>query len=133
MALRKRTFIIGGIVIILAIAYLGYVGFKSSAVYYYTVGEVSDMKDDLNDKSFRINGYVAANSITQNTEEQSLEFVIVDLDESENLPVIYQGIVPDTFKEDMEVVIEGKLNSNGIFQANSILTKCPSKYEPQEY
>jgi cytochrome c-type biogenesis protein CcmE len=59
-----------------------------------------------------------------------LRFTIVDLEGDENLPVVYQGVVPDTFRVGNEVVIEGQLNSDGIFQADTLMPKCPSKYEP---
>jgi cytochrome c-type biogenesis protein CcmE len=52
------------------------------------------------------------------------------IDGGESLPVIYQGVVPDTFKVGNEVVVEGTLKSNGIFQAYTLMPKCPSKYEP---
>jgi cytochrome c-type biogenesis protein CcmE len=58
-----------------------------------------------------------------------MQFTIID--GSKSLPVTYKGTVPDTFKPGIDVLIEGRLDKDGIFRATTILTKCPSKYEPQ--
>ncbi len=129
--LRKKRFLIGGIIVFLAIGYLGYTGFESSATYYYEVGEVLAQGNSIYDVNVRVNGQVAAGSVEQETERRTLRFTIVDIEGEESLPVVYQGVVPDSFKVGNEVVAEGHLNSNGVFQANTILTKCPSKYVPK--
>jgi cytochrome c-type biogenesis protein CcmE len=79
----------------------------------------------------RVNGQVAPGSVEQEAQGTILRFTIVDVEGEESLPVVYQGVVPDTFKVGNEIVIEGHLNSDGIFQANTILTKCPSRYVPE--
>jgi cytochrome c-type biogenesis protein CcmE len=45
------------------------------------------------------------------------------------MPVVYSGVVPDIFQAGAQVVVEGKLGSNGVFQAQTLLTKCPSKFQ----
>jgi cytochrome c-type biogenesis protein CcmE len=45
--------------------------------------------------------------------------------------VRYEGVVPDTFKDDAEVIVTGTLGSDGVFQASDLLAKCPSKYEAE--
>ncbi len=129
MVLRKKRFLIGGIVVFLAIGYLGYTGFQSSATYYYTVGELIDQGSSIYGENVRVNGQVAPGSLKQESAGGILRFTIVD--EGESLLVAYQGVVPDTFKVGNEVVVEGYLNSNGVFEVNTILTKCPSRYVPQ--
>ena len=52
-------------------------------------------------------------------------------DKSSNLNVVYEGIIPDMFKDGQEVVVEGTLAQNGVFHANTLLTSCPSKYEAE--
>jgi cytochrome c-type biogenesis protein CcmE len=49
--------------------------------------------------------------------------------------VVYRGIIPDTFSDSVEVVVEGRLDSNGVFQATTLLAKCASRYEatPESY
>ena len=126
--LRKKRFLIGGIIVVLAIGYLAYVGFMNSATYYYTVGELNELGSSIYGDSVRVSGKVAPGSIEQERAGLILRFTIVEGEES--LPVVYQGVVPDTFKVGIEVVVEGKINSEGIFQAHTLMTKCPSKYVP---
>ncbi len=124
--LRKRRFLIGGIIVFLAVGYLGFIGFQSSATYYYTVSELMEQGSSIHGENVRVNGQVAPGSVEQEAQGTILRFIMIDVDGEESLPVVYQGVVPDTFKVGNEVVIEGQLNPDGIFQANTILTKCPS-------
>ena len=127
--MRKRKFYIGGLIVFIAIAYLVYSGFSSSATYYFTVSEVFEQQDTIIGKNIRVNGQVVAESVQTDPAEFILKFDIVD--SSESLAVLYKGVVPDTFRDDSEVVVEGHLNEAGEFEANAILTKCPSKYVPE--
>lgn len=128
--MRKKRFLIGGMVIILAISYLGFVGFQSSVTYYYTVSELLAKGSSVYDQNVRLKGVVAPGSVEQESVGKVLKFTIVDGEES--LPVIYQGVVPDTFKAGGEVVVEGQLDATGVFQAHKLMPKCPSRYVPQQ-
>ena len=128
--LRKRRFLIGGLIVVIAISYLGYTGFQASATYYYTVSEVAEQGSSIYGERVRVNGLVTPGSLEQEPGSFTLKFAITEGEES--LPVVYQGVVPDTFKVGNEVVVEGYLNQDGIFQATTILAKCPSKYVPEE-
>ncbi|MFH1646996.1 MAG: cytochrome c maturation protein CcmE [Chloroflexota bacterium] len=127
---KKRKFLIGGIIVILALSYLAYTGFESSAAYYYTVSEAAAPGNSVYGENLRINGKVAAGSIESDISTLTFKFFITEGGAS--LPVVYQGVVPDNFKDDSEVVVEGYLDQSGVFQADTILAKCPSKYVPQE-
>ena len=127
--LRNKKFLISGLLILVAVSYLAYTGFESSAVYYYTVSELTEQSESVRNTNIRVNGQVDIDSVEHNsTGNSALEFTIAEGGKS--LPVIYQGIVPDTFGAGREIVVEGHLDSEGVFQADTILTKCPSKYEP---
>lgn len=126
----KRKFLIGGIILFMAIGYLGYLGFSSSAAYYYEVSELLEQGDSIYAQSARVNGKVVPGSIEQETEGLTLRFTISDIESEATLPVVYHGAVPDTFKVGGEVVIEGKYTAEGIFEATNILTRCASKYVP---
>jgi len=128
--LRKKRFLIGEIIVFLAIGYLGYMGFTSSATYYYTVSELIVQGSSIYGENVQVNGQVAPGSVEQEPGGLILRFSLVDGEET--LPVVYQGVVPDAFKVGNEVVAEGYLDTAGIFQANTILTKCPSKYVPKK-
>jgi len=91
--LKRKKFLIGGIIIVLAIVYLGYVGFMDSAAYYYTVSEYLGRGASSNGDTVRINGLVAPGSVEQESGGRTLKFIITEGEDS--LPVIYQGIVPD--------------------------------------
>ncbi len=126
----KRKFLIGGIILFIAIGYLGYTGFVSSATYYYEVGELLGQSDLLLGQSVRVNGTVVPGSIEQETQGLALKFIIKDVELAATLPVVYHGAVPDTFKAGNDVVVEGKYTAEGTFEATTILTKCASKYIP---
>ena len=128
--LKRKKFLIGGIIIVLALGYLTYTGFESSATYYYTVSEFIERGSSIHGENVRVNGQVAADSVEKESGGLILRFTIIEAGNS--LPVVYQGVIPDAFKVGSDVVIEGHLNSAGIFQANTILTKCPSKYVPKK-
>ena len=48
---------------------------------------------------------------------------------AKSIPVVYAGTVPDIFREGIQVVVEGKMGSDGTFEAETLLAKCPSKYQ----
>ena len=128
--LKKKRFLIGGIIVFLALGYLGYTGFEGSATYYYTVGELIEQGNSIYGENVRLNGLVAPGSIEQESSNFIMRFTIINGEAS--LPVVYQGVVPDAFRVGNEVVVEGYLDSDSTFQANTILAKCPSKYVPEE-
>ncbi len=128
--LKKRKFLIGGIIVFVAISYLGYAGFQGSTTYYYTVSELLELGKSIYGVNVRVNGDVTDGSVKQEPGSFKLRFTIND--EENTLPVVYQGVVPDAFKAGSEVVVEGHIDSAGVFQASTIMTKCPSKYEPEK-
>ncbi len=128
---RRKRFLIGSIILILAMGYVMYAAFGNTLTYYSTIGELLAEGSTTYGKTVRVNGNVVPGSIDQDTSNFLLRFSIEG--EGGSLWVVYRGVeVPDAFKEGIDVVVEGKLNSDGIFQANQILVKCPSTYNPEE-
>lgn len=127
--LRRKRFIFVGLIVIAAVGYLGFVGFQSAATYYYTVSELTGQESPAYGQIIRVNGWVAPGSVEQEPGSLTMRFTISEGDQS--LPVIHQGIVPDAFKVGNEVVVEGYIDQDGIFQSNNIMAKCPSKYVPE--
>ncbi len=127
---KKRKFIIGVTIVVAAIGYLGFMGFQSSAMYYYRIDELLGMGSEAYDRGLRISGIVLAGSIDRDVATMTVEFTVAG--EGQTLPVVYTGAIPDTFKDDAGVVVEGELARSGVFQAKTILMKCPSRYEPAE-
>jgi len=125
---RRRRFLIGGLIVFLAAGYLGYTAFQRATIFYYTVSELLEQAGSIYGQNVRVNGEVTPDSVEQEAAGRILRFTIIDGEES--LPVVYHGIVPDTFKAGSDVTIEGYLDSAGIFQAHTLMPKCPSRYVP---
>jgi len=126
--LKKRRFLIGGIIVVLAIGYLAYTGFGNSGTYYYKVSELAGLENAIFENNIKVNGQVAP-SLERESDGLTLKFDIIEGEEK--LPVVYHGVVPDAFEVGSDVVVEGYLSPEGVFYADSILTKCPSRYEPE--
>ena len=125
----KTKFIIGGAVIVAALAWLGFAGFQESKAYYVTVDEFVAMKGELGNKTLRLAGDVVAGSIDRS--KPQLEFAITSSEIS--IPVRYtgSGFIPDTFKDGSKALVEGRLDADGVFNARRIEAKCASKYEAE--
>jgi cytochrome c-type biogenesis protein CcmE len=82
-------------------------------------------------KSYELTGKVVANSVAHSGDE--LRFRVRDRDGTASVPVVYQGVVPDPFREGREVIVSGELK-RGTFVAerDSLVTKCPSKFSKDE-
>ncbi len=119
----------GGLVILAVIAYVAYSSFQSNAVYYYTLREFKAQQSNLAGQTIRINGPLDKDSIQIDQKTLVLQFNLKDGDIVQ--PVVYRGVAPDTLKTGESVVAEGHLGADGVFQADNILVKCPSKYEAQ--
>jgi len=128
---RKRipfSFIIAGIAILGAIFYLVFINTQSSAVYYMTVTELHKC-NTCTSQDVRVAGIVQAGSVIRNDANGSISFDIKDSSSSLSLPVTYSGVVPDIFRPGVQVVVEGNYKGQGAFQAQTLLTKCPSKFQ----
>lgn len=128
--LKQKKFLIGGVIIVIAVVFLAYTGFQSSSAYYYTVNEVLEQGSTLYGENLRVNGTVDGDSIVSDIDTLNLSFTLTE--GTGSIPVKYRGVTPDNFNGDVEVVVGGVMDSSGVLQADSITTKCPSKYVPQE-
>ena len=125
---KKTKFVIGGVLITFVIGYLIYAGVRDTRMYYLTPSEIIEMGEEARNTGIRLGGIVEAGSISWNEQELLLAFRVIDGESS--IPVVYQGVVPDTFENGVEIVVEGKYTDDGLFKAELLLPKCPSKYEP---
>jgi cytochrome c-type biogenesis protein CcmE len=123
----RIKFVIGAIVIVAALAWLGFVGFQESKAYYVTVDEYRSLGTEVQGKTLKIAGDVVTGSIDRS--KPQTEFVISN--KGSQLKVRYVGsdALPDTFKDGSMAVVEGRVAQEGIFQAGHIEAKCASKYE----
>jgi len=113
-------------VIALGITYLVYGSVKDTMVYYLTVQELKDRVPSVYKERVRVSGTVVPGSI-RNEVGGFLEFKIADGDDS--IDVKYKGVIPDTFNDGVEAVVEGLYTPSNVFNANVLLAKCPTKYE----
>jgi cytochrome c-type biogenesis protein CcmE len=116
------------ITIVLGAAYLVTTSMQTSAVYYLTVSELKAREASVQTQSVRVAGHVAPGSVEKIDGGLAIRFIVQD--EGGSFPVYYSGApVPDIFGEEVEVVVEGKLQPDGTFVAHTLLAKCASKFE----
>jgi cytochrome c-type biogenesis protein CcmE len=116
-------------IVLLTLSYLAYTGVEESKSYYVTIAELKQ-DPDAGSKRIRVAGDVVPGTIKRSG--TTVEFV---LNEAGNtLPVIYKGTEapPDTFKDDSQALVEGKIGKDGVFRATHLQAKCASKYEKKE-
>lgn len=116
-------FIIAGLAIAAAVAYLVIANTGASAEYYMTIGQLRSCSS-CSSQTVRVAGIVAPNVATDKT--QVVHFTITDSGGS--MAVVYSGVIPDIFRPGIQVVVEGHL-VNGVFRAQNLLAKCPSKFQ----
>lgn len=122
---KQLRFIIGGAIVAATVIYLVFSAARGSAAYYLTVEEL--LARGASARNVRVTGDIVEGSIVWKDRELVLEFQIAD--KSGALPVVYHGPRPDMFRDGAQVVIEGQYTAEGIFQAKTLMLKCPSKYE----
>lgn len=125
---KKLKFIIGGVLIVAAIIYLAISSIQSTGAYYMTVAEVNDGATDLVGKKVRISGAVMQESEDWDAPNLMLKFSLQD-ETGEEMTVSFHGSRPSNFGRATEAIVEGSLDSNGVFRADNLLLKCPSRYE----
>ena len=127
MDTRKIKFLVGSLVIVLAVAWLGFSSFDESMAYYKTVDELQAMGEEAYGHRIRVAGNVVPGSIEKRN--QGVRFTLEQ--EGHTLTISYVGkdLLPDTFKDDAQAMAEGKLLPSGEFQSTVIQAKCASKYE----
>ena len=135
---RSHKFVIGAGLLVASIGYLMVAGLQTSSTYYFTLAEFLPRQHELAGQGVRVAGRVTAGSLRKQTSAKGtdMQFAIGDF-AGENrvpvegtVPVVYNGVVPDMFGEGRDVIIEGKL-VDGTLHAQTIMTSCPSKYEPK--
>ena len=133
MGNKKLKFVIGGLVIVAAIASLAFFAVRQNMVYYYTVSELQKKGPSQNVK---VSGDLVVGTIKKGAVGEPITFQIHDKASKDKVIFVsYTGAVPDTFREPRpnepapEVVVTGDLLQQNKFAAVDLLAKCPSKYE----
>ncbi len=117
-------------VLVLAFGGLLWSTLSEGTQYFKDVNEVMADRAQWEAKSLRLHGYVVPGSILQKPD--TLEYRFKVQNNGSTINASYKGIVPDTFKDEAEVVLSGRLTPTGfITDKNGVTAKCPSKYVDQ--
>jgi cytochrome c-type biogenesis protein CcmE len=122
---KSYKFVVGGLVVVVAIVWLIFSSAGGSFSYYLTVAELR--AQGPSERVWRVSGIIVGESIDWNPRDLVLEFEMADA--SGQLPVVYHGPMPDMFRDGAEAVVEGKYGADGVFRAANLFLQCPSKYE----
>jgi cytochrome c-type biogenesis protein CcmE len=125
---RKTRLIAGLAVIVMAVGVLLWLAIGRGAVYYYSVSELKALGGM---QHVRVSGELQGGSLAGDA-QKDFTFTLYDRDKpSDVVSVVYGGALPDAFKNQpgAEVVAEGGYDGKGTFSADTLITKCPSKYE----
>ena len=137
--MAKQRFFFGIILIVGAIGYLIYTGIRETSNYYLTIEEFLPQKETFANAGVRLAGRVQNGSVQWDPKDLRLSFVLGSFQpEGQStaaplgLQVNFQGILPDMFAEGRDVIVEGKYEAGKSLTAKTIMTSCPSKYEPEK-
>lgn len=112
-----------GMVVAACVGYLVYTATAGSAEYYQTIPEV---KAHPQAGEVRVLGTVG-----DDVQRDGDVVRFTAEDGAASLPVVYRGTVPDIFRPGIQVVVEGQEGKDGVFQAQTLLAKCPSRFTAQ--
>ncbi|HET9588727.1 MAG TPA: cytochrome c maturation protein CcmE [Anaerolineales bacterium] len=150
--MQINKFVIGGILILGAVVFLIWTSTAANAQYFLTVDELNAKGPDIVDKNLRVSGAVIGDSIQYDAQNLALSFEVVHVPgdtadiETEGglaealhqavmdpsrarMKVIYVGPKPDLLRHEAQAIMTGHLGADGIFYAEELLLKCPTRYE----
>ena len=151
---NRTKFILGGILIAAAVIYLIVTSTQAAAQYYLTVDELIAKGDTIKDRDIKLSGAVLGDSISYDMKSLTLRFTIAnvpaDSDEIEaagglaevlhqavmdpnanRLEVVYIGPMPDLLRHEAQAIVTGRIGEDGVFEADELLLKCPTRYEDE--
>lgn len=150
----QRKLLIGGFIIVAAVIYLIVSSTQTAAQYYLTVEELITKGESVRDRDIKVSGVVVGDTIEYDVKSLELRFTIVnvpaDLDEIERagglaevlqravndpseprLDVLHVGPMPDLLRHEAQAILTGRMGTDGVFQADELLLKCPTRYEEE--
>jgi cytochrome c-type biogenesis protein CcmE len=125
---RRIVLIASGLGVLLVAVLLVLSALKDSIVFFNTPTDVAE-KHVAPGSRIRLGGLVATGSVTKG-DALSVRFEVTD--GNRTIPVTFQGILPDLFREGQGVVAEGALDSSGVFKADNVLAKHDERYMPKD-
>jgi cytochrome c-type biogenesis protein CcmE len=130
----RSKFLLGGLLILGTASFLAAKSTAATAQFYLTPHELAERlqaDDSFRENGMKVGGRVVPGTIVRSPGGKEVRFVMRDtLPTSEaRFNVVYKGIIPDTFTDSVDVVVEGRLDAGNTFQATVLLAKCASRYE----
>jgi cytochrome c-type biogenesis protein CcmE len=126
---QRMLAIAAGVTLIAIAAALVLNAFQGNVVFFFSPSQIAAKEAPL-DRSFRVGGMVEKGSLRRRADGLTVEFIVTDT--AKSIPVVYNGILPDLFKEGKGVVAQGKLGPDGAFHASEVLAKHDENYMPPE-
>jgi cytochrome c-type biogenesis protein CcmE len=108
----KMKWLIGGVVMAMAVAVISMLSLGDNVVYFYTPDEAFEKAGELQSKIIKVGGMVKAGTVEWQAEDLALSFIVTDFKDHE-ITVKHTGTPPDMFKENSGVVVEGRIASDG--------------------
>ncbi len=150
--MQRTKFILGGLFILAAVIYLIVSSTQASAEYFMTIDEVKAEGGSVIGKSLRVSGAVVGDTIEYDPQSLTLSFDVAhvpgdnaDIEAQGGLAkvlheavidstrarikVVYTGPKPDLLRDEAQAIMTGRLGEDGVFYADELLLKCPTKYE----
>ncbi len=146
-AVDRYKFLVGGILILGAVAYLIFSGTALGARYFISVDTLVNNPDEYLGETVRISGAVIGETIVYDQQNLIIDFTIANIPEEfddlalvlhqavndpsvSRLPVhIENEVMPDLLQHEAQAILTGQLGDDGTFYATELLLKCPSRYE----
>ena len=151
---NRLKFLAGGLLIVAAVVYLIVTSTRASAQYFLTVQELNERGSSIVGENVRVSGAVIGDTIQYdaNNPSKMLTFTVADIpgDNKEieaqgglaevlhqavidpnrhRLQIVYNDVKPDLLRNEAQAIMTGHLGDDGIFYADELLLKCPTKYE----
>jgi cytochrome c-type biogenesis protein CcmE len=148
----RMKFIVGGLLILAAVVYLIVTSTQATQEYFSTVKELKSQGTAMVGKSLRVSGAVVGSTIQYDPQTLALSFEVADVpgDQKEvdaegglaavlhaavvdpkraRIQVLYNGPKPDLLKDEAQAIMTGHIDADGVFHADELLLKCPTKYQ----
>ena len=124
-----------GLVLFLAIGYMIYAAFPGNTLYFLTVSEFMEADEYKDGRVVRVSGKLLEGTFDREQGSTHAAFSLIDSDghSALGMEASYVGVMPDLFfNPHSEIILQGHYGDNDVFDADTILVKCPSKYQAVE-
>jgi cytochrome c-type biogenesis protein CcmE len=148
----RGKFIVGGVLILAAVVYLLISATSAGAQYFFTVDELFAQGEAAVGKPVRVSGAVIGDTIQYDPDTLELRFTVAHIPADNDLleekgglasalsqavndptrrrmDVVYYGVMPDLLKNEAQAIMSGRLGEDGVFYADELLLKCPTRYD----